>query len=73
VERDFEERTQWGLSLEKEKNEALAEFRRLQGSELEAWQKVAALEREVGEARATLAELRTRLWTRMGRKAGLVK
>jgi len=73
VERDFEERTQWSLSLEKEKNDAIAEFHRLQGSELEAWQKVAALERELGEARATLAELRARVWTRVGRKAGLVK
>jgi SAM-dependent methyltransferase len=73
VERDFEERTQWGLDLEKEKNEALAEFKRLQGSELEAWQKVATLERELGEARTALAELRSRLWTRLGHKTGLVK
>src|SRR5262249_15285436 len=67
VERDFEERSQWGVSLEKEKNDALAEFRRLQASESEAWQKTAAGGRGLGEVRARLAHLEARMWTRLGK------
>jgi SAM-dependent methyltransferase len=72
VERDFEERTEWARSLEKEKDQALTEVRRAQASEAEAWQRAAALERELGEVRSALTQLQMRLWTRIGRKARLL-
>jgi hypothetical protein len=71
VEADFEERTRWAQDLDRQRAASEKEIARLQASELEAWQKVAALEREIGEARTARAALESRLWTRTGRKFGL--
>jgi len=71
IEAEHEERTRWALDLEQEKDAALAEFKRLQASEAEAWQRVAAVERELGDAKAARAAIQSRLWSRVGHKLGL--
>jgi SAM-dependent methyltransferase len=73
LEANFEERTAWGMNLAREKNEALAAFAHEQKSAEEARACMIALERELEEARAARARLERRLWTRIGRKLGMVK
>lgn len=72
MEHDFEERSRWAFQLEHERKEAQAAFERSQIAEEQARQRIAALEKELGETRATLVHLRTRTWTRVGRKFGAV-
>lgn len=73
VERDFEERSRWAFQLEHERNDAQAAFERTQAAEAQAAHRVEALEKELAAARAELTHLRTRLWTRIGRKLGAVQ
>jgi len=51
IEREFEERTRWAKALEGEYNETLTEFERVKKSELEAWERVEALTRELERTR----------------------
>lgn len=73
VEADFAERTQWALQLNEEKQDLEAELLRVRGSEAEAWQKAAGIERELGDLRAERTRVEGRLWTRLGRRLGLVR
>ncbi len=66
VEAELEERTHWALDLEKEKNEALEDFKRAQET-------IARLEQEIRAAHAALARLGVTIWTRLGRKLGILK
>ena len=68
VEQEFEERSAWALELESEKNRAIAEFRRVEASETDAWVQVEALQQDLQAARAELARLGATRWTRLGRK-----
>jgi SAM-dependent methyltransferase len=72
LEKDFEERTKWAQDLELEKREAIAAFEHARKSELEAWQCVNGLEKELEETRARTAQIESRFWTRLGRKLGAV-
>jgi SAM-dependent methyltransferase len=73
LESDLEERTQWALSLAQEKKEAIAAFEQSRQAELEAWECTRALEKELDQVRARVAQLEVRLWTRVGRKLGTVR
>jgi len=68
LEAEFEERTNWALSLQQERTEALKSFEHSRKSEEEAWQCVRALEKELDETRSRKAELESRRWTRLGRR-----
>jgi SAM-dependent methyltransferase len=68
VEADFEERTKWALELQKASAEAVQAFEHARASELEAWQCVGALEKELDQTRAAKAQIESRWWSRLGRK-----
>ncbi len=70
VEADWEERTRWALEIQKARDQAIAEFRRLEKSEREAWQAVETLSRRLERAEASLAAFNASWWTRLGRKLG---
>ena len=65
VEADWQDRTRWAADLEREKTEAIAEFRRLEISEKEAWDASKA-------ATEKLARLNSSWWTRFGRMLRIV-
>jgi len=72
LEADFEERTNWALSLQQERIEAMKAFEHARKSEEEAWQCVRALEKELDETRSRKADLESRRWTKLGRRLNLV-
>jgi SAM-dependent methyltransferase len=72
VEAAWEERTAWALEIQKARDLAIAEFRRVAGSEAEAWQSVDTLAKDLEQARADLARLGGSKWTKLGRKLGLL-
>lgn len=73
MESDLEVRTQWALALQRENEEAARNTGQAQKSEREAWERVTALEKSLAETRALQGQLERRLWTRVGRKLGMVK
>ncbi len=72
LESGLEERTRWALDLSREKKEGIAAFEHAHKSEMEAWECARALEKELDQIRARVAQLEARLWTRLGRKLGTV-
>ena len=72
LETDFEDRTKWALDLQKERADAVKAFEHARKSELEAWQCVGALEKELDETRARRSELEAQRWTRLGRRLRLI-
>jgi SAM-dependent methyltransferase len=72
LEADFEERTKWALDLQKEREDAIKAFEHARKSELEAWQCVQALEKELDETRKGKADLESHQWTRLGRRLKLM-
>lgn len=73
AERDFEERTRWAQSLEQEKNEAVANFEHARAETAAAQERIQQLEGELFTARNESAALRSRFWTRLGRKFGVIE
>lgn len=73
VELDFEKRSRWAFQLEHERNDAQSAFEGSQAEVAQAQQRIQTLEKELAETRATLAHLRMRMWTRVGRKLGAVE
>lgn len=72
VEAAWEERTAWALEIQKARDQAIAEFRRAEKSEAEAWQAVETLSKNLEQARADLAHLGESKWAKLGRKLGLL-
>lgn len=72
MEKNFEERTRWALSLELESKEAHAAQEKARESERAAWDAAKALESELVEARSARVRLERRIWTRVGRRLGAV-
>jgi SAM-dependent methyltransferase len=72
LEADFEERTKWALELQKEREDAVKAFEHARKSEVEAWQCLAALEKEIDELRARKNAIESRRWTRLGRKLNVI-
>jgi SAM-dependent methyltransferase len=72
LEGDFEERTKWALDLQKERADAIKAFEHARKSEVDAWQIVAALEKELDELRARKNGLDSHRWTRLGRRLKLM-
>jgi SAM-dependent methyltransferase len=68
VEASWEERTAWAFDIQRARDEAIAEFRRVEKSEAEAWQAVDTLSKNLEQANANLARLNESKWTRLGRK-----
>jgi SAM-dependent methyltransferase len=68
----FEDRTQWALALQKEKETAIADFHHVAAEEEEARRHIQALEKQLAEAREARARIESSLWTRAGRKLGAV-
>jgi SAM-dependent methyltransferase len=73
LEGDFEDRTKWALDLQKERADAVKAFEHARKSELEAWQCVQGLEKELDETRARKSELESQRWTRLGRRLKLIR
>ncbi len=65
AEAEWQERSEWGVRLEQEKNEAIACYQAAKDSETKL---ASALE----ASRAELARLNSRRWTKLGRKLGLI-
>jgi hypothetical protein len=63
--RQLEERTQWALALQQEKETAKSDFQHVAAEAEEAAKALA-------EARAAHAKLESSWWTKVGRKLGLV-
>jgi len=72
VEADWQERTRWALEIQKERDEAIAEFRRLEKSEAEAWQATKALSEKLAGIEAGLSRLNATRWVRWGRRLRLL-
>jgi SAM-dependent methyltransferase len=72
LETDFEDRTKWALELQKERADAVKAFEHARKSEVEAWQCVTALEKELDELRARKNGLDSHRWTRIGRRLKLM-
>jgi SAM-dependent methyltransferase len=72
LEADLEERTRWALDLQEERAAALKNYDHARKSELEAWQCVNDLEKNLEQARAEVARLESLRWTRLGRKLKVV-
>lgn len=70
VEAAWQERTDWALEIQKARDEAIAEFRRAEASQGEAWEAVKKLSKDLEQARADLAQCNAAFWTRAGRKLG---
>jgi SAM-dependent methyltransferase len=68
----FEERTQWALALQKEKETAVADFHHVASEAEEAARHIQNLEKNLAEARAARAKIESSWWTRAGRKLGAV-
>jgi len=68
IEAEFEERTKWAKDAVREKDEAVADFERLQKMETELRRHVAILEKELEEERAARQRLLSSRWTRIGRR-----
>ncbi len=60
VEKDWEERTNWALDVERARKEAVAQFRRVEASEAALW-------KQLEEVQHQLARLRATVWVRIGR------
>ena len=71
-ERQLEERTQWALALQKEKETAVADFQHVAAEAEKAARHIQSLEKNLAEARAARAKIESSLWTRAGRKLGAV-
>jgi hypothetical protein len=63
--RQLEERTQWALALQTEKETAKSDFQHVAAEAEEA-------EKALAEARAARAKIESSLWTKVGRKLGAV-
>jgi SAM-dependent methyltransferase len=72
VEAAWEERTEWAFGIQKARDEAIAEFRRVAKSEAEAWQAVDTLSKKLEQTNADLARLSGSKWSRLGRKLRLL-
>lgn len=72
MEAELEERTQWALALKQEKEAALADFERGAAEAENTRRHIQALEKDLAEARAARAQLDASLWTRAGRKLGVL-
>jgi SAM-dependent methyltransferase len=72
TEAALEERTQWALALKQEKEAALAEFQRGAAEAENGRRHIQALEKDLAEARAARAAIESSLWTRAGRKFGVL-
>jgi len=68
----FEERTQWALALQKEKETAVADFHHVAAEAEEAARHIQALEKDLAEARAARAKIESSFWFRAGRKLGAI-
>jgi SAM-dependent methyltransferase len=68
LDAELEDRNKWALNLQKERAEAIQHYEQAHKSELEAWECVQALEKELDEARARNTWLESHRWTRLGRK-----
>jgi SAM-dependent methyltransferase len=68
----FEERTQWALALQKEKETAVADFHHVAAEAEEAARHIQTLEKNLAEARAARAKIESSFWMRAGRKLGAV-
>ena len=73
LESDLEERTKWALDLQEEKEEAIKAFEHARKSEVEAWQCVTGLEKELDALRVCKNDLESRRWTRLGRRLKLIR
>lgn len=67
VEADWQERTNWALEVEEARKQAVADFRRVEASEKEAWAAVATLSKQLEEAQSQLARLNQSKWVHLGR------
>jgi hypothetical protein len=65
VEAAWNERTEWALGLKKDRDEAIAEFRRKEAEEAAAWKQVETL-------RAELERVQSAQWFRLGKTLGLL-
>jgi len=72
MEQDLEERTRWALSLQRENKEALGALQEAKESEEKAWSAARSLETELVTAREARNHLERRLWSRLGRKFGVL-
>jgi SAM-dependent methyltransferase len=72
MEKDLEERTAWALSLERDNKEAHQSLGQSKESEEKAWESARALEAELIAAREARNHLERRLWSRVGRKLGVL-
>jgi SAM-dependent methyltransferase len=72
LERQLEERTQWALALQKEKETAVADFQHVAAEAEEAAHHIQSLEKNLAEARAAREKIESSLWIRAGRKLGAV-
>lgn len=72
MEADLAERTGWALALQRELAESGANHEKAARSAQDAWECVRALEKELDETRTRRAQLEARLWTRLGRKLGMM-
>jgi SAM-dependent methyltransferase len=72
LERQLDERTRWALALKQERETALAEFQHIAAQDEEAARYIQHLEKKLAEARAVLEKIESSLWTRVGRKLGVI-
>ncbi len=72
VESELEERTQWALDSQKDIAELKKLVEHFKKSEREAWDCVAALEKELEQVRSRKNELEARKWTRLGRRLKVI-
>jgi len=72
AEAELEERTKWALDSQNDIAELTKAVEHFRKSEREAWDCVAALEKELDHIRARKTELESRKWTRLGRKLKVI-
>jgi SAM-dependent methyltransferase len=72
LEQEYEERSRWALDVEREKNQAIADVETASHLAEKARVQLESYEKDLTAARAEIASLRSALWTRVGRKLGLV-
>lgn len=70
--RQLEERTQWALALQKEKETAVTDFQHVAAEGEEAARHIQTLEKNLAEARAAREKIESNFWVRAGRKLGAV-
>ena len=73
IEQELEARTNWAVGLRQEKDDAIRAFEHEQKRAEEARASVLALGKELEEARTARARMAGRMWTRVGRKLGMVE